>query len=280
MKLTNQHKAKTTIRHKIQTAIETIKLFQNWPKIILGQFGFISKEGLVYKLRNGFKFKVSSDNDYSPFIDVWLKKVYIPSDDYLKECYIVVDIGAHVGAFSVFAATHNKGIRVLSYEPHPENFAILQANIKLNQISNVSAFQLAIADERGKFKLFVSPFSLAHSLINSKEDDTAIDIQCITLEDVLKNISQCDLLKLDCEGAEYGIFFSTTEQLLRKVKFITAEVHETVEFLGRGYSIEGLKVNLENKGFTVKYTIYLQGIPPGSTYAYLYAKNNLFMPGG
>ena len=71
----------------------------------------------------------------------------------------------------------------------------------------------------------------------------------MTLEDALKKagFAHCDLLKVDCEGGEYDIFFHTPEETLRKIDRIAMEYHdgctphshsELADFLrGHGFSI-------------------------------------------
>ena len=56
----------------------------------------------------------------------------------------------------VFTARHAKGIKVYCYEPLPENFELLKANVRLNKLGDrVKMFHLAVADKRGLLTLYI-----------------------------------------------------------------------------------------------------------------------------
>lgn len=47
----------------------------------------------------------------------------------------IIDVGAHIGAFSVLAAAH--GARVVALEPVLENFQLLEENLRLNNLLGI-----------------------------------------------------------------------------------------------------------------------------------------------
>ena len=68
-------------------------------------------------------------------------------DDRVSPGEVVYDIGANVGVYSLYAAKF-RGAQVVSFEPLAENYAILNRNIFLNNLSkNITAFNLAVHDE-------------------------------------------------------------------------------------------------------------------------------------
>jgi FkbM family methyltransferase len=70
----------------------------------------------------------------------------------------LVDIGANVGMYSIFAA-RTRSARVFAFEPESQNYAILNRNIHLNELSNqVSAFCAALSDRSGFSQLHLSMF--------------------------------------------------------------------------------------------------------------------------
>ena len=114
-------------------------------------------------------------------------------------------------------------------------------------LENVKPFQLAVSGRRGKVKLYHdekrSTFHSITTLGRFYEE-----VNSITLEDVLDNneIGSCDLLKMDCEGAEYEILFSTPKSTLARIRNISLEYHDAPV-----YHVEDLKSYLENMGFDV-----------------------------
>ena len=251
---------------KIATGIKVIRLFRNWPSVILSYFGLLEDAQLVFTLHNGIKYIVASSNDWPTIFEIWSGRIYTPLGDEIKSGYTVVDIGAHVGVFSIFAASHSDSVRVVSYEPHPDNFQLLTENIKLNNLKNIEPLQLAVSGASGKRKLFISRQDVGHSLV--KPQKSYVEVDCVTLNEVLSQIGKCDFLKMDCEGAEYDILFNTSAECLNKVSKISVECHDSADFVPRhnNYNAYDLKTYLEHIGFKVmldelKYSphVYLHG---------------------
>jgi hypothetical protein len=78
-----------------------------------------------------------------------------------------------------------------------------------------------------------------------------VEISCISLKEVFagNKIDKCDLMKMDCEGAEYEILYNAPKNILQKIKKISMEFH----------NIDDLKNNdkelisfLRKSGFKVK----------------------------
>ena len=124
----------------------------------------------------------------------------------LKTGDFVIDIGAHIGSFSVYAAS--LGAKVLAFEPAKVNFDLLQANIALND-SMVDIRKLGIMDTNGDKTIFIRPFNFGGTSFFNTAGPNEV-VQTITLKEVFdtENIEKCDFLKLDCEGAELGILSS------------------------------------------------------------------------
>jgi len=172
-----------------------------------------------------------------------------PFDDFqLAKTALVIDVGAHIGCFTMKAAGMVKEGRVFSFEPERNNYRILRRNIRLNDLSNVYIFNQGIAYPQGKRKLYTSSLNTGgHSLFpeHSGKYDLA---DCITLQHVFANnrIANVDLLKLDCEGAEYEILYNTPKEYLDRIRKIVIEYHD---FEGTNNSIHDLVEFLTRHGF-------------------------------
>ncbi len=247
---------------KITTAAKVIGLFRDWPNVFLGYSRL--RRNKLYTLHNGIKYAVASNIDWVTISEIWADRIYNPSGQEIESGYTVVDIGAHVGIFSVFAARQSADVRVISYEPHPYNFQLLTENIHLNNLTNIDPLPLAVHVRSGKGKLFASREDFSHSLV--KTAGSYIEVDCVTLKEVLDRIGKCDFLKMDCEGAEYDILFNTSIECLSKVNKISVECHDTLGYAHSDYDAYDLKIYLEQLGFRVeiagkagKSPIYLYG---------------------
>lgn len=248
---------------KLKTVIGTIKNFENWPTFFADHFNLIKKDKIILKLRNGVKYIARTGTvDKNIINETWLHKVYTPDGFKINEGDTVIDIGAHIGAFSLFASKYAKKGKVFSFEPVPDNFEILAENIALNTADNVIAVNKAVSDKNGKQKIFLNNKNTGrHSLYSQRADAGAINIDVISLDNFIsKNkIKSIDFLKMDCEGSEYPILFNSSKNTLKKINKISMEYHN----LDEKNNGRVLKEFLEKNGFKV--------MMRGGKYSLLYA---------
>lgn len=144
------------------------------------------------ELRNGLTLRTSS------LLDLLILKETLCDDVYRlaaldEETALVVDVGAGFGDVAILAARRCPQARVLAFEPHPAAFALLQANLRSNGITNVEAHRVAIGPAPAGRRL-----------------------------DEFVGGCQVDLLKLDCEGGELDALGTLA---LGSVRRVVAEYH-------------------------------------------------------
>lgn len=181
------------------------------------------------RLRNGLKYIVRSRTmDRSIIKEVWISKVYDQFGIKVEKGDTVIDIGAHIGVFSTYAATLSETGKIYAFEPFMDNFKMLEQHKLMNQKENLFVFNKGVSDTAGKKTLFLSPDNNTggHSLHLKNHSSNKIEIETIQLGAFCKehNIHQIDFLKLDCEGAEFEILKSN-ESILDKVQKVVMECH-------------------------------------------------------
>jgi FkbM family methyltransferase len=168
---------------------------------------------------------------------------------------IVIDVGAHVGAFSIPALFYNPGIKILAFEPDPVNFRLLKENAVRNglQENGLFTFNLAVADTEGQLMFARGRTSTTGSIARSGFFKAApaseiVLVSATNIENIFHqhSIDRCRLLKVDCEGSEYEIFERLPEAILSRIENIIVEVHPA-----RAGTPAELKSGLEMKGFRV-----------------------------
>lgn len=234
---------------KYRTWPEVIQTYRNWPLWFLDLFGLLRSGEATYILRNGVRFKMRPNTlDQSVLDQIWIRNVYLADPTRIPETALVVDIGANIGGFSVFAARLARHGEVLCYEPHPENFRILQRNLQINHLHNVVALQMGVAGTAGQYDL--SGDGASASMMYGHSMGEFIQIQCITLIDIFRqhSLDRVHFLKCDCEGAEYDIFLNISKAWLQRIDHIAMEFHApTVS--SRSY--RDLVAYFESAGFQV-----------------------------
>jgi FkbM family methyltransferase len=237
------------LKHLPYIPIIIFKL-KNWLPFLLNYIGFKNPGDNIYIFRNGTKIKTKEEIDSTTIAVVFIKKDYGDVTDNS----IVIDIGANIGVYSIFAASTSKNTIVYAYEPMPENYDLFLENIKTNKLEkNIIPFKLGVGSKTEKRKLFVGWSSPFHSLYSNKKKGEYLEIKCTSFKDIFdeNKIEQCDVLKMDCEGAEFEILYNTPGEYLKKIKEIRMEYHNIDG--NKDYNIQRLTEFLEENGFkTVK----------------------------
>lgn len=248
--------------------LKTIKLVKNWT--ILFSFFQKNKKNLKIKLKNNLEFYSNGDiADLVVIIEIFDKE---SKYDYFIENYStnvknIIDIGANIGAFGIYAAKKYFNSLVYCYEPDKINFELLRKNLKFNKIENVLFYNQAIGKSSGKVLLYSQEgknFGTANSS-TVRQGSKSIQVECTTLENIIKDnqISECDLLKLDCEGAEYDIIFNTSPETFSKIKSISIEYHNLPE--GHGNDLQKFLEKLD-------YEVILIPTKRNPSTGYIYAR--------
>ena len=119
----------------------------------------------------------------------------------------VVDIGAHIGYYTLMAATlvGEKGT-VAAFEPEPNNFKLLKRSIASNGMDNVKAYNCAVTDRDKSVKLFLSDIASGrHSLVrNDETGKRSVEVRGRSLDNMLKKELdfKVDVMLIDAEGVE------------------------------------------------------------------------------
>ena len=206
-----------------------------------------SSKGLVlYNLRNGLKF-ITRKNTGDVFVLCEIAATDVYRLEKIEKRDIVLDIGAHIGVFSIMAS--KKASKVISLEPVSANFELLKRNIKINKIKNIIPIKKALSSKTGKTKIYTGDNTVAHSIVNKDKKNSSEDIETISLKDLMtsRKIKRIDFLKMDCEGAEHDILAKMPKSIFKKIKRIHMESHELDEKRTR----ESIKLILEKNGFSV-----------------------------
>ena len=111
-------------------------MFKNWfihKEIFKNKLKYyllkIAPKGFVVsiELKNNIKYKLRGRfADKTVLKEVWLNNIYNQFGVKVEDGDLVIDIGAHIGIFSTYAAEKNKSGKIFSFEPFHDNFKILK----------------------------------------------------------------------------------------------------------------------------------------------------------
>ena len=204
-------------------------------------------------LRDGGLLRVRSAGEVRVFWQIFVRECYRLWSD----CRTIVDAGANIGMFSVWAAKQLPEARIFALEPYPETFSNLQYNLRANHLgAQVKAIQVALSSQSGERMMPRDGESQRRRLVPADEVTTGervVKVPCMSLADLAGRweLKQIDLLKMDIEGSEWEVLFLTPAPVLQLIQRIQFEYHEVHARFG--YSREKLFAHLQNVGYSITY---------------------------
>lgn len=114
---------------------------------------------------------------------------------------VILDVGANLGSFALTLATLRGECDVHAFEPSPQTYEKLRANVKLNKAKNIHVHQLALSDKAGVLKFDNNQNSPGTNCLIELTDcasGESIDVEVGILDDFLdaKGSLKCHLLRL------------------------------------------------------------------------------------
>ena len=177
-----------------------------------------------------FKSYFNDRTNFYTFKEIFYDKIYHDEVVKIEENDIIVDIGANIGFFTVYAHQFNPK-KIICLEPDIKSYLTLLENTK--NFDNVNCYNLAISDENGIMSFCYSDIMSAGSHLKKFNDimgkgmNLETNVLAIDIEKLfdLFNLTRIDYLKIDCEGAEQDIFKTIQDSTLKKIKKISLEFH-------------------------------------------------------
>jgi FkbM family methyltransferase len=123
-----------------------------------------------------------------------------------KKGDIVIDVGAAFGFYSIVASkmVGQQG-KVVAIEPQPDSFEMLNKNIKLNSLTNISTLNYAVSSKKTTLKLY-SSYSILQERAGQNPQQH-IEVSADTLDNLLGqlDLDKANWIKVDVEGAELEV---------------------------------------------------------------------------
>ena len=211
---------------KVRILVRSWKILKNWYLYPLVYFKLTKKDYVIFETRSGLKIKIRvNSTDLMALTHVWMIQEYSGDDFPISNDDVIIDVGAHIGLFALFASQFCKNGKIFCYEPIKENYKILIENIEMNQIQNIFPNNLAVTKETSRVKIFLNDDQSGHSMFIQNKNFVEVDSKSLSDIFIDNGIKECDFLKLDCEGAEYEIIESLPSDLFTKINKTAIEYH-------------------------------------------------------
>lgn len=202
----------------------------------------------------GVKFMVRGIMDIWTVKETFLDRFYEKYSLRVQDGWTILDIGGGIGDFTVFAALKRPGSTVYAFEPTPQSFSLLQENLRLNQITNVRSYAEAVWSEKGTLAIDTTVGEpgqfISHQVEHASPQDGKVLVPSVSLAEIFDRfgLAQIDLMKMDCEGAEYPVLFHASGEVLSRIQRMVMEYHDNVT----QYTHKDLERFLQAHGFQVQ----------------------------
>lgn len=235
----------------IRCAAET----PQWAGISAAYLGFSQpRYPFQLQLRHEKPILIEELTDLKAFWQIYLRRVYRVDEKDRN----IVDLGANVGIFSLYAARCAPQAEILAVEPFPSTFHRLVQTVRSHNIEERVRCLNAAATGTNYARVMRDapvPSQRRTLMPNSPPASVGFGTQVTgkTLETILdeNHIQHVDLLKVDIEGSEYEVFLSSSHRVLTRIHRIAMEYHGDCA----PYCKRQLFDHLGNAGFTVAWDI-------------------------
>lgn len=158
----------------------------------------------------------------------------------------IIELGASIGVMSSFVAKNNPNATILAFEADDRFIPIIQNNHKINNITNVTAFNEIIG---------VSGYEFSIGEDNTKgkiQKTNKVSTSNVNLNAILKskNIDSDFVLISDIEGAEYFVLFESNPAVFKNCSLLIMELHD-IEIDGKLIHPEMMISKIKALGFTI-----------------------------
>ncbi|MGC8638725.1 MAG: FkbM family methyltransferase [Isosphaeraceae bacterium] len=140
---------------------------------------------------------------YERFVPLLIRRLLDPGDTF-------IDVGANRGIHSMFAARFLERGRVVSFEPNPETFRVLQAHITINGLTNCEPHNIGLSDEAGvlELRLLADDHPTSCTFLDTGADvKQTFSVPIKRLDEVLGGDAPRGkmLVKVDAEGFDHKV---------------------------------------------------------------------------
>lgn len=218
---------------------------QWWP--LASAYAGLKKLRLPYTVRfsGGGETVITDFFDLATFWPIFFTPAYPVS----RNDKVIIDAGANVGMFTLYAARQAPQAKIVAIEPFPTTFDRLKQTIEINHLSSVTCLNVALGKEAGQAIMPTTEMgSQFRQVVTGEDGRPGIPVPVVGLGEMLdqQGLDQVDLLKMDIEGGEYPTLLNATPEALRRIQRICLEYHPSPDIHS---SLERLASHLENSGF-------------------------------
>jgi len=211
-----------------------VRHVRNWPSFLVWKWRKgPTAETFAVVLRNGFRLTLNRANRVE-FKVVFLREDYtwpIPRSQIGEGD--ILDLGANIGFFTIFAALVFPGHRIITVEPFPRNLRALATSLAANHVPHCTIVEAAVAGSSGRVVFGCAsddetPTGARIDEAHAADGKDFFECRSLSLDDLFReqNIESAALVKMDIEGAEYDSLYAASDAVLKKIRHLAMETED------------------------------------------------------
>ncbi len=222
------------ISNKGKQYYQLFKHFRNPLLVFLARLGWIKIAYCSYHIhKNGIDYSMlgrARGGDLWILREVLVEETYRPILELLPAGPLrILDVGAHIGSFTIWLHRRHGVNEAFCFEPNSDSFSLCQFNVGQNGCDNVWLSRQAMGGSTRESEMWADPITHARSSLHRRATSSTTQqqrVQVIALNEWLEKVQgSFDLLKMDCEGAEWEMLKAAPAAFTR-FSIIVAEIHE------------------------------------------------------
>lgn len=214
----------------------------------------------IVDIADGVKILIRKNivNDITVATETFIHDEYATLKPYFKNA-VVLDVGAYIGDSSIkFILAGAK--QVYAYEPHHELYNLALKNIELNNLGvKIMLNNLGVSNKQANIKIKEDSYLGASGVFGSSNYQKCKDVEVslLSLGSIIREKGDIDVMKMDCEGAEFKAILSCPVEILRKIRVMLIEYHDDPEPLISYLKKAGFETTIEKQTFMLNRKIGL-----------------------
>lgn len=238
----SRHSAASRLLRRFGEVLVSICETHQWIPVLLDYIG-VRRLAYPYELvlRTGERLTLREHMDTVVFWLIFVRRHYPVDSSYA----VILDIGANIGMFTLYAAREALNARVIAIEPFPETCEKLQEHVETNHLKHrVTIVNCAVTGKAGgatmdSAKRIPSQYRRIHApetatlnaahrgSAGAQHDQDGVSVRTQTLEEVLDQcgVGTADFVKMNIHGSEYDVLLSTGADVLKRCRTIAVQYH-------------------------------------------------------